>query len=91
MRVFSTPSTLIVSENNDAYQVCVVLLALESTERDFIVKQATSDGTGMETVLLDNNIKIIKNFLKVWLVLIILVFPPFKLSHLDLTMVLPDV
>lgn len=42
----SVPSKLNVSEGDGSVQICVTLVALESTERDFSITVATSDDTG---------------------------------------------
>lgn len=43
----TVPSKLNVSEGDGSVQVCMTLVALESTERDFSITIATSDDTGI--------------------------------------------
>ena len=42
----SVPTMLSVGEGNGTVQVCILLSAMEDTERDFLVMLAASNGTG---------------------------------------------
>ena len=42
----TVPAMLSVGEGNETVEVCILLSAIDATERDFPVMLATSNGTG---------------------------------------------